>query len=218
MQYRNLAVWTILGCVLVVGGGSIATGDEPQERIRTMLDDIRAVLADKTLQAPAQQQALQAKLYQILASHCDFAAMAQRSLGSHWEKITPAQQQEYQQLVSQLLAEQLVRRIAYRGEHSRQGYGTVPDAIAYTSHTVEPDGTATVRTVMAYAKETATETVDYRLLKPHGTWLVYDVVTEGASMLANYRTQFDQIIRQESYAGLLERLKTSYRHGQALSR
>jgi phospholipid transport system substrate-binding protein len=62
---------------------------------------------------------------------------------------------------------------------------------------------------MAYAHEQATEDIEYLLLRRDGTWKIYDVVAEGAGMVTNYRAQFAQIIRQESYDDLLKRLKMS---------
>jgi phospholipid transport system substrate-binding protein len=62
---------------------------------------------------------------------------------------------------------------------------------------------------MTYANEQTTEEIEYLLLQRNGTWKVYDVVTEGASMITNYRAQFAQVIRQESYDDLLKRLKMS---------
>src|SRR5262245_52970389 len=129
MQYRNLVVWTIVVGVLVVGRGINAESGAPQEQIRNMLDGLRAVLTDETLQAPEQRQKRQDKIHQIVEQHCNFAEMAQRSLGEHWDKITPAQRQEFLRIFSQLVEDSLVQRIAYRGEKNRQGYGTVPDTI-----------------------------------------------------------------------------------------
>ena len=40
-----------------------------------------------------------------------------------------------------------------------------------------------------------------------GFWLVYDVVIDGASIVHNYRAQFSSIIRDASYAGLVERMR-----------
>jgi phospholipid transport system substrate-binding protein len=49
--------------------------------------------------------------------------------------------------------------------------------------------------------------MDYRLIEKDGRWRVYDVVIEGVSLVANYRTQFDRVIRSSSYAELIKRLK-----------
>ena len=38
-------------------------------------------------------------------------------------------------------------------------------------------------------------------------WYIYDVMIEGVSLVGNYRTQFDRIIRSSSYAELVKRLR-----------
>jgi phospholipid transport system substrate-binding protein len=40
-----------------------------------------------------------------------------------------------------------------------------------------------------------------------GSWRIYDVVVQGLSFIASYRTQFDRVIRAESYGSLRERLQ-----------
>ena len=131
--------------------------------------------------------------------------MARRSLGHDWHRLTPTQQEEFVQLFSPLLLQSLVKRIAYRATTSAEGYGSVPHAIQYTRETIDPDGDASVQTVMTYAHEQTTEDIEYLLLRRNGTWRVYDVITEGASMVSNYRTQFAQILRQESYNDLIKK-------------
>ena len=49
--------------------------------------------------------------------------------------------------------------------------------------------------------------VDYSLKKKDNRWLVYDVKVEGVSLIKNYRTQFNDILRKEKPAQLIERLK-----------
>ena len=45
------------------------------------------------------------------------------------------------------------------------------------------------------------------MLKKGERWLVYDVVIEGVSLVANYRTQFNKIIQTSSYAELVKKMK-----------
>mgnify|MGYP003694695113 CR=1 FL=1 len=49
--------------------------------------------------------------------------------------------------------------------------------------------------------------VDYRLINRAGRWLVYDVIVEGVSLVSNYRTQFDKVIRTSSYPEMLRQLR-----------
>jgi phospholipid transport system substrate-binding protein len=57
-------------------------------------------------------------------------------------------------------------------------------------------------------KSNAEVPVDYRLLKNGDHWRVYDITIEGVSLVGNYRTQFNRVIAQSGYAGLVQRLKT----------
>ncbi|HET9589457.1 MAG TPA: ABC transporter substrate-binding protein, partial [Anaerolineales bacterium] len=82
---------------------------------------------------------------------------------------------------------------------------------------IDPSGFASVQTEMTYPDDPTKEAVEYLLLKQGENWFIYDVVGEGASTLTNYRTQFDQIIRRESYDDLMDRLKMSYQHRQSAS-
>ena len=50
--------------------------------------------------------------------------------------------------------------------------------------------------------------VDYRMLRRGDRWLVYDVVIEGVSLIANYRTQFNKIITTSSFQELIKKMRT----------
>ena len=49
--------------------------------------------------------------------------------------------------------------------------------------------------------------VESRMLRHGDRWLIYDVVIENVSLIANYRSQFDRIVRTSSYEELVRRLK-----------
>ena len=49
--------------------------------------------------------------------------------------------------------------------------------------------------------------VDYRLHRLGERWLVYDVSVEGISLVANYRAQFETILRTSSPQALVARLR-----------
>src|SRR6267143_1962828 len=49
--------------------------------------------------------------------------------------------------------------------------------------------------------------VDYRLLLRDGRWRAYDVLVDGVSFVATFRSAFGRIIQQSSYAGLVDTLR-----------
>jgi phospholipid transport system substrate-binding protein len=68
---------------------------------------------------------------------------------------------------------------------------------------------ARVRTRVAAADRRPAIVVEYRLFKSGERWAVYDVVREGASLVSNYRSQFNSIIRTSSFAQLLDRMRSN---------
>jgi phospholipid transport system substrate-binding protein len=121
--------------------------------------------------------------------------MAKRSLALHWKDRTPQEKTDFIALFSDFLEDVYIRKIErYEDEKVR-----------YTDE--RSDGPyATVRTVVVTA--TGTEIpVDYKIFKKDRKWEVYDIIIEGVSLVNNYRTQFNQIIRYGSYEELVSRLK-----------
>ena len=49
--------------------------------------------------------------------------------------------------------------------------------------------------------------VDYRVISRDGRWRIYDVVVQGVSLVSNYRSQFDKVIRSSSYPELVKRIR-----------
>ena len=65
-------------------------------------------------------------------------------------------------------------------------------------------GTVTAKIITSKNEEIS---VEYRLKKKTDEWLVYDVSIEGVSLVNNYRTQFNNILRKSSFEDLLKRLE-----------
>jgi hypothetical protein len=49
--------------------------------------------------------------------------------------------------------------------------------------------------------------VDYRLVRRGDRWKVQDVIIDGVSLIANYRAQFNRILRDYSYAELIAKMR-----------
>jgi phospholipid transport system substrate-binding protein len=50
--------------------------------------------------------------------------------------------------------------------------------------------------------------VEARMNRKNERWLIYDVAIENVSLISNYRSQFDRIIRQKSYPELIKQLRS----------
>ena len=129
--------------------------------------------------------------------------MARRALAVHWRDRTPQEQGEFVVVFKQLLGRAYLGKLEnYSGEQ-----------IVYLGETVDGDF-ATVRSKIVTGRGTEIP-VDYRLHMVGSRWAVYDVAVQGVSFVANYRGQFDKIIRGSSYQSLMRELRAKYAQATA---
>jgi len=197
MGYRGVVVGALLSGLLLVSSPSTVQAGDPQERVRETVNAVLAVLQDKSLQGPDNASRRREKMRQAVFQRFGFEEMAQRALGQYWHKRTPAEKKAFVELFGELLERSYINKIeSYTGEQTVQ----------YTKETIDKDGYASVRTAVVNKRDLNVE-VEYRLLQRDGNWQVYDVVIEGVSLVNNYRTQFHNIVSQESYEALVKKLK-----------
>ena len=169
----------------------------PTDQLRGSVDRVIQILEDSQLKAEAKAADRRAAIRKEAESIFDFTETAKRALGQHWKTLNPGQQQEFVSLFEDLLERAYVLKIEkYSGEK-----------VTYLGDTVDGD-LATVKTKFT-TKQGTEIPVDYRLLRRGDRWLVYDVFVESVSLVANYRTQFDRIMRTGSYDELVRRMKAS---------
>jgi len=89
--------------------------------------------------------------------------------------------------------------------------------ILFLGESSEGSGRAIVRSKVVTRKSVEIP-LDYRLHLLGGQWRIYDVVIQGVSFIASYRTQFDRVIRAESYGALRERLQKKTAENTAAQR
>jgi len=149
---------------------------------------------------PAQStQTRSQAIHQIIERNFDFALMAKDSLGPAYERLSGAQRQQFTQTFSYLFQDSYTRLVInfLKKENIQYGKETTEGAKARVE-------TAIVRTnesiPVTYLMHTA----------PQG-WVLYDVIVDGVSILQNYKTQFAQVIRTQSFEFLLNKMQEQRR-------
>jgi phospholipid transport system substrate-binding protein len=187
----------LLGTLFLLGVASSASAGPATDQLRVGIERVLKTLTDPALQSPDRVAERRKALREITDPMFDWTEMARRALGRHWQARTDAERQEFVPLFHNLLERTYVTRLErYDGEQ-----------ITYIGESIDGDQ-ATVRTKIL-DRTNRELPIDYRMVRgPDRRWLIYDVVIEGVSLVANYRSQFDQIIRTASYARLVEKLKS----------
>ena len=181
---------TIAAALLLLAGAPAWAG--PTDQLREYTDQVIKVLDDPSM----ARQDRRAAVRKIAHEAFDVAETAQRVLARHWQARTQAEREEFTQLFADLLERTYIARMdEYGGERIR-----------YVSESI--DGKlASVRARITTRNGTEVA-VESRMNLRGDRWLIYDVLIENVSLVANYRSQFDRIVRSGSYEELVRRLKT----------
>lgn len=140
-----------------------------------------------------------AQVETIFDSMFDYEQLAKDSLRDHWASCTEAQRKEFTDLLRTL-----VRR-AYRKNIDR----TLDYLVTYEG--VTDGGKGVLVKTKAQNKKDAREeplAIDYLVVKTGGALRVHDVVTEGSSLVSNYRKNFNRVIKKKGgIEGLLAKMR-----------
>ena len=168
---------------------------EPLELIRAATEGAIAVLKDPKLKSPEQKKERIDRLKELVNPIFDYDEMARRSLGAHWRRRSPTEQEEFTKLFRDYLERIYSDKIDfYDGQK-----------VVFGRETIEQDY-AQVESKMINAKGEENSVV-YRLKRTDCKWKVYDAVIEHISIVNNYRSQFDRVISKGSYEELKKMLK-----------
>jgi phospholipid transport system substrate-binding protein len=199
---KALAAW------LMVAGAMAATSS-PRDVVQAAVTRVVAVLQDD-FQAGrldrTRSEMRRTEIRRVASELFDFDEMARRTLTRHWHARTADEQAEFVRLMTDLLEGSYIGRIEqFSGER-----------ILYLSERIDGHyATVRSRIVTRRPSEIA---VDYRLQLREGRWRAYDVLLDGVSFVATFRAEFDRIIQQSSYAGLIDKLRKRAIHTTALEK
>jgi phospholipid transport system substrate-binding protein len=187
---RDIMKILAIGLLLLVT--TEAWAGAPTDQLREYTDKVIKVLDDPALASSDRR----AEVRKVALEAFDSTETAKRVLARHWQARTPAERDEFTQLFAELLERTYITRInEYGGER-----------IKYVGESIDGE-LASVR-ARIITKSGTEVPVESRMLRKGDRWLIYDVVIENVSLIANYRSQFDRIVRTSSYEELVRRLKT----------
>jgi phospholipid transport system substrate-binding protein len=153
------------------------------------------ILRNRELKSQEKTKERRALIRKTISERFDFEEMANRSLALHWKKRTPEERKEFVLLFTDLLERSYIKKI--------ESY--TDEKILYVSEKIDSEYAEVDTKIIT--KRNVEIPIEYRLLKKDGNWKVYDVIIEGVSMVNNYKTQFNKIIRTDSYEELVKRMK-----------
>jgi phospholipid transport system substrate-binding protein len=190
---------TAAATAVLVSAGSARAQPElqaPDALVKTVtLEVVDIIQKDKDIQKGDRKKVIALIEVKVLP-HFNFQAMTASAVGRNWEKASAEQKLRLQDEFKTLLVRTYSSALA---SYSNQKFDFRP----LRAKPTDTDVTVNVR-IMQSGSEPVT--IDYDMEKRPGGWKVWDVRVGGISLVANYRTEFDNLIRDGGVEGLIKAL------------
>jgi len=185
----------MLSMVLLSGERTLASAnnDDPLVQLQKSTDEILMVLQSEELKTPEKKVERKELILQVINRMFDFRGMARSSLGPNWNSLTIEEQDIFVGLFISLIEQRYIGKIDSFNDQK----------VIYKEQRVKNDR---ARVYTAIIDKDLEIPIDYSLQLSQGRWLIKDLKIENVSLVANYRRDFNSIIRKEQFAGLVEKI------------
>ncbi len=189
-------IYRLLGLFAFLPLFALAQDLGPEELVKKITEEVlAAVKSDKQLASGDRARAVKLAEEKILP-HVDFEEATRLAVGRGWAQATPEQKKKLVQEFRNMLVRTYSNAIgAYEGQTMKvQPVRMKPSDTDVTVHNqfIRPGGKPVL--------------IDYSMRKTDNGWKIYDIVVEGVSLVLTYRSEFDQVVKQEGIDGLIKRL------------
>ena len=197
-RHRTLAAVALASCL----AGVARAGESPRAIVEKMTQAAIDVLGQKGLSSEEKRHRIEDLAY----ANIDFDIMSHLVLARNWGRLSAAQQAEFVRLFKEHLALTYGRSIeSYNNEK-----------VEVVGERDEGRGDWSVKTKILRGGGSADVLVDYRLRQENDAWRIIDVVIERVSLVANFRSQFQEIMSDGGPTKLLEVLREKNAKGEPL--
>jgi phospholipid transport system substrate-binding protein len=165
----------------------------PLEVVETTVGQVLAILADPALDSETRRK----RIEQIAFDVFDFTTMSKLTLARNWKKLDDEQKRTFVREFKAHLSRSYGSRLDRYRQENVEIFGTRE----------EPRGDVTVFTKIVGGQFDGIE-MNYRLRNRKDRWRAIDVVIEGVSLIANFRSQFAEIMSKGGPEKLIADLRT----------
>jgi phospholipid transport system substrate-binding protein len=196
MVRDHVRVFGILILLFALVPARGAWAGPPSDQLRAGIDRVFKILGDPELDGDKKLTQRRTAIVIVANEMFDFGEMAKRSLGQHWAQRTPTERGEFVRLFTELVQRSYISKVDQHGAHKMTVQGERIDG-----------DYAVVRTTLPLSSGHEMP-IDYSMHSTDDRWQVYDLSIDGISLVANYRAQFNKIIRTSSYEALVAKFKS----------
>jgi phospholipid transport system substrate-binding protein len=177
---------------------AVALGAAPRAEAQTTPTAFLQTYDQKVKPMLASSAQNKDKIIKVLNQMLDFPTLCKASLGRNWEGKTDAQRKEFTDTLHALIEKNVVKRLKDTRNHKIKYQSEEIAGSSATVVTIVSDGTGPRAQQLEIA---------YKIEKRGRSWVVVDMVTDGVSLVSNYRSQFNKIITQDGWDAMIKKMK-----------
>ncbi len=194
---RNSKLLPILTMLVLLGFTQTLMADakvEIQSFMKEKISKVTSIIQDKTITKALRDTQVDALVRPLF----DFGLMGRLSLGkTQWKKLSTAERKNFNQLFEERVMNSYMSKL-----------DLYSDEVVIIDEAVQVKSRIHLPTHLMRKNEKRDILYKFYKSKKRG-WLIYDVDILGVSIIQTYRKQFSGILKEESFATLLEKLKTA---------
>lgn len=191
-----IRIATLAFCLgLLLACSPVFAASPAQQALNVSITRILDCIKKPEYANPATRGPLRQQIEDEVLHIFDFGEFSSRTVGARWRGFSPEQKKGFSDAFAELLLNTYISKIdGYNGEQ-----------IVFTGEKSEESRTEVQTTITM--KDGKKVPVAYRMLPKDGGWRVYDVIIEGLSLVKNYRTQFQDILKSSDPEQLIARVR-----------
>ena len=169
----------------------------PDALVKSVTQDVVELISKDQGIKSGSRAKLVSVIEEKVLPHFNFTAMTALAMGQNWGKASPEQKKQLTEAFKTLLVRTYASALS---AYSNQKFDFRP----LRAKSTDTDVTVNVRVLQPGGQPV---TLDYSMEKTANGWKVYDVMVGGVSLVANYRTEFANMVRASGIDGLIKDLQ-----------
>ena len=186
---KRLHILPIALVLLACAAGTAAAAPSPTGFLKTIDEKLEPLLENTDENRDA--------ILKIVNDMLDFPQLCRKSLGKHWGGRTKSQRRDFCITLKALIEKNFVNRL----EESKGR------TIEYQSEEVTGRNASVVTRVSPADPRAEKAEIEYKLKRTAKSWCVTDMVTDGVSLVNNYRSEFGKTIENDGWPVLMKKMK-----------
>jgi phospholipid transport system substrate-binding protein len=192
-RYRSsICLAIVVNLSFVICHLSFAAPPDPVGQLHSQIDHVLDLAY-----SGQSTETLAERVRPLLEKDFSFELVTRQAIGPGWRQFSAGDQHKITDLFSRLVIRIYAARVV----------GTQRPIITYGKTVSLAPDRCEISTRVAVPNGDKPYAVVYRLINLNGGWRIYDVLIEGVSFVANYRAQFDDLVRRGGAAAVIKTLE-----------